>query len=98
MIFEWDEAKRQENFRRRGVDFVLAAVVFEDPDRIEIPDDRRDYGEARTMVLGRAEGQNYLFVYTLRGEARRIITAWKVGQDGRRRYEALQQRRAQADD
>jgi uncharacterized DUF497 family protein len=62
LIFEWDEAKRQENFRRRGVDFILAAIVFVDPERIEIPDDRRDYGEARTMVIGRAGEETYLFV------------------------------------
>ena len=97
MEFEWDEAKRLENFHRRGVDFALAAVVFEDPARFEIEDNRQDYGESRRMVIGSYEGETYVFVFTMRENVCRVIIGWKVGEHGRRRYQALHQRRTQGD-
>jgi uncharacterized DUF497 family protein len=30
--FEWDEAKNRQNRRKHGVDFEVAALVFDDPD------------------------------------------------------------------
>ena len=38
-------------------------------------DRRRDYGEGRLQVLGRAENEIRYVVYTWRGEYRRIISA-----------------------
>lgn len=89
MQFEWDERKRRENIARRGVDFLRAAMVFADPDRLEASDDRADYGEARLMALGAVDDEIYVVVYTMRGEVHRIITAWKVGADGKNRYRTL---------
>ena len=34
-------------------------------------------------------GSFCIVVYTWRGDNRRIISAWKVGEDGKRRYTAL---------
>jgi len=31
MSFEWDERKREETLRERGIDFIDAARVWEDP-------------------------------------------------------------------
>ncbi len=95
--FEWDEEKRLENIRLRGVDFRAAVGIFDNP-TLEAEDDREDYGEPRFRALGHA-GEDYYFVaYTWRGDCRRIITAWKVGQDGKKRYEALLARRSRGDD
>jgi uncharacterized protein len=95
--FEWDKDKRLENIELRKVDFRVVVNIFDNP-VIEAEDDREDYGEPRFRALGRF-GQDYYFVaYTWRGTCRRIITAWKVGQDGKKRYEALLARRDRGDD
>ena len=86
--FEWDEAKRQQNIAERGVDFRLAAQIFENP-VIESEDTREDYGERTFRALGHVGDEYYLVAYTWRGKRRRIISAWKVGEDGKRRYQAI---------
>jgi uncharacterized DUF497 family protein len=88
MDFEWDETKRLENLRRRGVDFVWAAQVFDDPDRLAQRDSRRDYGEQRIRTLGTIEGVPYAVVNTMRGGTCRI-TAWKAGRNDRRKCQAF---------
>jgi hypothetical protein len=95
MIFEWDEAKRLENLARRKVDFLEAAAIFNNREIIESVDSRTNYGEQGIQALGQVDGTFYLVVYTWRSEARHIITAWKVGEHGRRRYQALFARRDQ---
>ena len=97
MRFSWDEGKRRENWRRRKVDLLEAALIFEDPEVVESVDDRGDYGEQRIRALGQVAGTFYLVAYTWRSGTRHLITAWKVGEHGRRRYQAILARRDQAD-
>ena len=75
---EWDEQKRAANLTKHGVDFVLAARIFDGP-TLEGPDDRRDYGEERIGAYGQAGGYVLFVVYTKRREKRRIISARKAG-------------------
>ncbi len=91
--FELDEDKRQRNLAERGVDFADAAVIFEG-NVLEAKDQRIRYGEVRYRALGRVDDDYFVVVYTWRGGNRRIISAWKVGIDGRRRYQAVLSRRA----
>jgi uncharacterized protein len=86
--FEWDESKRLANIRDHGVDFREAAQIFRNP-VIEARDAREDYGEERLRALGHVQGRYYLVAYTWRGRRRRIIGAWKTGEDGKQRYEAI---------
>lgn len=86
MEFEWDETKRAENYRKHGVDFLEAALIFEN-DVLEKEDTRREYGEKRMIALGMADGETYTVVYTKRGDVYRLITAWKGGQYDREKYE-----------
>ena len=95
MLFEWHEGKRRDNIERRKVDFLEAVAIFNDPEIIKSVDRREEYGEERLQALGRTGDAYYLVAYTWRGAARHIITAWKVGEHGRRRYEALFARRGQ---
>lgn len=39
LSFEWDDIKEQINIKRHGLNFSVAAIVFLDPNRIEIYDD-----------------------------------------------------------
>jgi uncharacterized protein len=86
---EWDEAKRLRNLRERGVDFIDAALIFAGSEIVEAVDARSEYGETRVRALGRVDDDWFVVVYTWRGDVRRLISAWKVGEDGRRRYQAL---------
>ena len=47
LIFEWNEAKADENYRKHRVTFQLAARAFEDVHGLDLVDDRMDYGEER---------------------------------------------------
>jgi uncharacterized DUF497 family protein len=98
MEFSWDEKKRADNWKARQVDFAEAIGIFDDPEVIEAVDDRKAYGEERIQALGQTDGVFYLVAYTWRGDTRHIITAWKVGEDGKRRYEALFAKRHRSDE
>jgi len=84
--FEWDETKRAEIYKKRGVDLLEAALIFEN-DVLEKEDTRRDYGEKRMIALGMADGEVYIVVYTMRDNVHRLITAWKGGKNDREKYE-----------
>lgn len=89
MRFSWDERKSEENLRERGFDFDFASLVFEQR-TLERTDDRRDYGETRTIAIGLADGIALTVVYTDRAEAgvviRRILSARRSSRDERQAY------------
>ena len=85
-MFEWDEAKREANLVKHGVDFVDAVRVFADPLRVERVDQRRQYAEERRQVVGMVRGQVLFVVYTLRGDVRRLISARRASSNERRAY------------
>ncbi len=87
MSFEWDEAKRQQNLAKHGVDFVDATRMFGNP-ILERIDDREDYGEERLIAIGHWDTDVFVVAYTWRGENRRIIAAWKAGKNDQREYYA----------
>lgn len=78
MDFEWDEAKRRKALEKHQVDILYAALIFEGPVLTRI-DDRADYGEDRLISLGLVDGVPHIVVHTSRGDAIRLITAWKGG-------------------
>ena len=77
MRYEWDEAKRQANLEKHGVDFAEAEKFNWDEAIIE-PDDRRDHGEQRLRALGPISGRLYAMACVHRGDAIRIISLRKA--------------------
>jgi uncharacterized DUF497 family protein len=75
MEFEWDENKSKINLEKHGVDFNQAKDVFNDKDKMELPDNRKDYGEQRVKIIGRAIDLILSVIYTMRGAVVRIISA-----------------------
>lgn len=73
--FEWDIAKASRNWRHHGVTFDQAAKALVDPFAVEWIDEREDYGEERTNLLGMCDGVLLHVTYTERGERIRIISA-----------------------
>jgi uncharacterized protein len=88
MQFEWDEAKSDATFEARGFDFAYAAMLFDDPFRIEREDDRIDYGELRWQTIGLIEGEVIFVAFTMRGDVTRIISARRAHDNEERHYHA----------
>ena len=80
MEFEWDEAKQESNYKKHGVDFLEAALIFEGV-ILTKEDTRKDYGEARYISLGMVDGEVYSVTHTERNGKIRIISAWKGGRE-----------------
>ena len=74
IIVEWDDNKNQINIQKHGISFNTAALVFADEERVEYYDKLRSQDEDRYVVLGCVQGILYV-VYTMRGEATRLISA-----------------------
>ncbi len=90
-MFEWDEAKRQRNFDRHGVDFELIHDMDFDTSRMK-PDDRFEYGEARDLVMGLIDGRLYIAVVTERGDKVRLISLRKANARERKQYDTYTSR------
>ena len=74
--FEWDNNKAASNIRdHEGVTFAQAAAAFNDPFAVEWLDERQDYGEERSVLLGMTGGQLLYVAYSERGDNIRIISA-----------------------
>jgi len=88
MKFEWDEAKRQSNRRKHGIDFADAVEVFYD-DLACAMADPGDHAEQRFVVTGvDAFGRILAVVYTQPDELTiRIISARAATAAERRHYE-----------
>jgi uncharacterized DUF497 family protein len=93
--FDWDPEKARENYRKHGVLFETAALVFDDPDFMMYPD-RDVEGEERWHTIGRVLGVLVLLVvHTFEEEDEeeivRIISAREVTAHEKRLYENSQQ-------
>jgi uncharacterized protein len=89
MEFEFDAGKNHVNLAKHGIDLQDAALVFIDPARLDMADDRQDYGEPRRIVVGQVSGRVWVVVYTVRGDVHRLISARKANEREQKRYRAL---------
>ena len=85
MKFEWDEGKRLANVVKHGVDFADACRLFEGP-FIIMADDRRDYGEARSIAFGHVENRLIAVAVTERQDIISIISARKANDREKKRF------------
>ena len=72
--FEWDEEKAEKNFKKHGIYFEDAALVFFDDDRLDDYDELHSDFEDRYKIVGKV-GKILTVIYTERGENYRIISA-----------------------
>jgi uncharacterized DUF497 family protein len=90
----WEEGKRREVLRVRGVDMVRVALILDRREDLSIAlDSRADYGEHRFQAVGRLGGDYYFLVYTKRRGTRHLITAWRLSDASRQRYQDRHARR-----
>mgnify|MGYP003455346879 CR=1 FL=1 len=66
MEFEWDESKRQITLLERGIDFIDAVLIWDDPFRQQRVDNRKEYGEVRYQTIGKGPLGILFVAYTVR--------------------------------
>jgi len=73
-MYIWDETKRQSNIEKHGLDFLDAALMYENPDRC-------------TYLSGRPDESRRLDRALVRGEDVRIISFRVAPREERKRHE-----------
>jgi hypothetical protein len=79
MEINFDPDKRDKTMAERGLDFGRADEVFAGR-HFTTEGAREDYGELRTITVGKLDGRMVVIVWTPRGEARRIISMRKANE------------------
>jgi uncharacterized protein len=77
MQYEWDEAKRQTNIQKHGIDFIGIDQVFAGQ-TVTILDARFDYDETRFITVGLLRGEAVVIAHTETDELIRIISVRKA--------------------
>ena len=72
MEFEYDHKKNDINLRKHGIDFERAKLLWDDEKRLVVP--ARSSTEPREALIAALDGVYWTAVYTLRGNAIRIIS------------------------
>lgn len=86
MVFEWDEAKADANYRKHRVTFQFAARAFDDNHGLDLVDDRMDYGEERWLRIALVEDRVLSVAYTRRTGTVRLVSARASTRRERRMY------------
>jgi uncharacterized protein len=85
MRFEWDEAKRQSNIAKHGIDFVRASLIFDGRAHLERDSPRGK--ERRFLRIAKLEGRLIAVAWTSRGkDVVRLISARRARDEEERAY------------
>ena len=86
VVYDWDEAKREANLKKHGLDFADASLVYEHPEKITIRSDRKNEARAQDLaIVETAEGMLSL-AYVLRDQSIRVISFRRASRRERRMY------------
>lgn len=72
---EFDEQKNQKNIQKHGISFQIAAHALSDPDALIEYDEIHSVEEDRFYLLGQIDSRIIFLVFTMRGNAVRLISA-----------------------
>jgi uncharacterized DUF497 family protein len=84
-MWDWDEAKRQHNLHKHGIDFAALAQFDWTTAQIE-PDNRRDYGEDRFIAVGYIKDRLHKLIFTRRNGRVRVISFRKANRREQRKW------------
>jgi uncharacterized protein len=87
MEIEFDDQKDLINREKHGISLAAAAEMDISTATI-IPDERRDYGEARYWAVGPIADRLHILAFTMRGDTVRAISLRKANDRERKRYGA----------
>lgn len=71
-MFEYDDKKSKANFKKHGIDFETAKLLWDDTFLLEIP--AKTLNEPRFLVIGLIENEHWSGVITYRENNIRIIS------------------------
>ena len=86
MEFEFNTRKSEINKGKHGINFTEAQLLWEDPDRIEIP--AKTVDESRSLVIGKISDKHWSGIITYRGEKIRIISVRRSREEEVEIYES----------
>ncbi len=87
MKFEYDTQKSLLNQKKHGVDFENAKLLWEDPERLEIP--ARQVDEPRYLIIGLIGNIHWSAVVTYRNETVRLISVRRARKEEVKLYESI---------
>ena len=85
MEFEWDPNKSRTNKTKHGIDFDTATELWSDQNRIEIQINFP--AENRNTLIGKVGNKLWTAIFTLRGEAIRLISVRRARKKELKLYE-----------
>jgi len=85
MKITFDPVKRANALTDRSLDFADAEEVFAGK-ALNIPDERRDYGEPRIITVGLLRGRMVIVVWTPRGNGRHVFSMRKANDREKARF------------
>lgn len=85
MFISYNEAKRQANLAKHGIDLAECAPIFDFP-MLSQEDTRESYGEQRTQTIGWLHGEIVTLIWTERADSARLISCRKATPHEARQY------------
>ena len=85
-MYTWDEAKREANLAKHGLDFADAAIVYEAPGKATFASPRNGEDRETDVVLVEAAAGVLSLVYVERGPDVRCISFRPASRKERRAY------------
>lgn len=85
MPFEYDKKKSESNLIKHGIDFNRAQLLWDDPDRLEIPVRVED--EERFVTIGKINDKIWSAISTPRNGNVRIISVRRAHVKEEKLYE-----------
>ena len=87
MRYEWDPEKDNLNLRLHGISFDEILSAFDDPNALDLADERHSDDEQRYNIIGITERGLVFVVYTEReDDVIRIISARKATRNEEQQY------------
>ena len=86
MEFEFDLEKSINNKNKHGIDFYEAQILWQDPDRIEIP--AKDLDEQRYLLIAIFKEKLWSAIYTYRKDKIRVISVRRSRKNEKEIYES----------
>lgn len=86
-MFEWDIAKNQSNIRKHGLSFERAIQVFDGRPELTYLSPFMD--EERFVTIAQIGYKLWVVVWTKRGDAKRIISAYRADEADERKYRSV---------
>jgi uncharacterized DUF497 family protein len=86
-VIVWDEAKRQSNLRKHGLDFADAHLVYDSPAKVTFRSSRNDEDRLVDLAMVKIAGTVLVLVYVERGRDIRVVSFRRSSRLERRIYE-----------